>query len=134
MDVNLVLLTNDGRKKNFLLSSTVTVIGRRQDCDLCIPLMNVSRRHCELNQDENKLMVRDLGSRNGTFVDGEKVAEAELKDGNHLKVGPLEFTVSLQPEEKEVKAKKASSEFMEAEGHFKDSRSNETEVMEGFQT
>lgn len=130
MDISLILQTNDGRRKNFALPSTVTVIGRRQDCDLCIPLMNVSRRHCEINQDEGKLKLRDLGSRNGTFVNGEKISEAELKEGDLINIGPLQFTIAMTEKASE-KAEKLSTQFLKDQGHYTNG-SNETEIMEGF--
>ncbi|MCK4959272.1 MAG: FHA domain-containing protein, partial [Planctomycetes bacterium] len=69
--------------------------GRQQECDLCIPLMIVSRKHCQVNQDEGTLRVRDLGSRNGTFVNGEKIEEAGLNAGDKLRVGPIVFGVQV---------------------------------------
>ena len=77
MDVNLVLFKKDGMTRSFRLPSTVTVIGRRQESDLCIPLMVVSRRHCELNVEMGRLKIRDLGSRNGTYVNGQRVDQGE---------------------------------------------------------
>ena len=56
----------------------------------------VSRRHCEIFFKEGLAAVRDFGSKNGTFVNGERLqGERELKNGDHLKVGPLEFEVQL---------------------------------------
>lgn len=95
MDVNLVLFRKNGTRRSFPLSSSVTVVGRQQECDLCIPLMVVSRKHCQVNQDEGSLRVRDLGSRNGTFVNGEKVEEAALNAGDKLRVGPIVFGVQV---------------------------------------
>jgi len=73
MDVNLILFKKDGSQKSFALPSSLTVVGRRHDCDLCIPLMDVSKRHCQLDQNSETLEVRDLGSRNGTFLNGRRV-------------------------------------------------------------
>lgn len=95
MKVNLIVFKKNGNKKSFSVPSSVTVIGRRQDCDLCIPISNVSRKHCQLNQDQGKLMVRDLGSTNGTLVNGTAVKEAELQAGDKLAVGPLAFSVQI---------------------------------------
>lgn len=104
MDINLVLCKKNGLRKSFQLPSTVTVIGRREDCDLCIPLMVVSRKHCELNQDQESLTVRDLGSRNGTFLNGQQIDEAQIKAGDQLQVGPLTFAVQIdnKPEDLSV--------------------------------
>jgi pSer/pThr/pTyr-binding forkhead associated (FHA) protein len=95
MKVLLYLLKKEGNAKPFQLPSDVTLIGRRQDCDLCIPLSVVSRKHCELNMDQNRLMIRDLGSRNGTFVNGQKVEEARLNPGDQIQLGPVTFIVQI---------------------------------------
>jgi pSer/pThr/pTyr-binding forkhead associated (FHA) protein len=95
MKVNLVLLKVGGNNKAFSLPSTVTIVGRRQECDLCIPLSVISRRHCALNMDDGKLSIRDLGSSNGTFVNGKQVDEADLAAGDKVSVGPLNFVVQI---------------------------------------
>ena len=95
MKVNLVLLKVGGNNKAFSLPSTVTIIGRRQDCDLCVPLMVISRRHCALNMDGGVLTIRDLGSSNGTFVNGERIDEVNLSAGDKVSIGPLTFVVQI---------------------------------------
>jgi len=101
MDINLVLFKKDGTNKSFRLPSTVTVIGRRQESDLCIPLMVVSRRHCELNLEKDRLKLRDLGSRNGTYINGQRVDQAEVNPGDKIQIGPITFAVQIdnQPAE-----------------------------------
>ena len=103
MKVNLVLLKVGGNNKAFVLPSEVTIVGRRQDCDLCIPLMVISRRHCAINMDDGQLSVRDLGSSNGTFVNGERVEEANLSPGDKLTIGPLTFVIQIDGKPAEIK-------------------------------
>lgn len=95
MQINLIFLKKDGTVSSFPLPSSVTVIGRRQDCDFCIPLMVISRRHCEINTDQSKVTIRDLKSRNGTFVNDQKIEEAVMKVGDTLKLGPVEFVLQV---------------------------------------
>jgi len=95
MDVTLVLLKKDGSTKNFAMPSVVTVIGRREDCDLCIPLMIVSRKHCQLNVENDKLNIRDLGSRNGTFINGKQIADSIINPGDRVQIGPVSFAVQI---------------------------------------
>lgn len=95
MDVNLVLFKNDGSQKTFDLPGNTTVIGRRHDCDLCIPLKHVSRRHCQLNMNSENLEIRDLGSRNGTFLNGQRIEESTIKAGDYIKIGPLTFQIQI---------------------------------------
>ncbi len=96
MDVNLILFKKNGSQKSFPLPSNLTVIGRRRDCDLVVPLMKVSRRHCQLDLSENELKIRDLGSRNGTFLNGQRVnGDATAKPGDYLQIGPLVFQLQI---------------------------------------
>lgn len=99
MKVNLVLYKKNGTRKSIPLPSSVTVIGRRADCDLYAPLLSVSKRHCQLNCDDGALRIRDLGSRNGTYVNGERInGETELKAGDRVKIGPLTFLFQIDGE------------------------------------
>ena len=102
MDVNLVLFKKDGAQKAFSLPSNITVIGRRHDCDLCIPLTPVSRKHCQLSQNKETLKIRDLDSRNGTFLNGKRIDEETLKAGDYIKIGPLTFLLQIDGEPKEI--------------------------------
>lgn len=95
MEVKLVFMKKDGTTQPFPLPSDVTFIGRRQDCDLCIPLSVVSRRHCQLYTEFDKLIIRDLKSRNGTHVNGESIEEVQLKAGDLLEVGPVKFVIQI---------------------------------------
>lgn len=95
MKVNLIFIKKDGTTEFFTLPSSVTLLGRRQDCDFCIPLSCVSRRHCEINLDQGKITVRDLGSRNGTLINSKRIEEALMNAGDVLKIGPIEFVLQI---------------------------------------
>ena len=101
MDVNLVMFKSDGQRKDFPLINSVSVIGRGEECDLQIPLLNVSRRHCELRLDQDVIRVKDLASSNGTYLNNQRISEGELTAGDRLAIGPIVFTVQVdgQPEE-----------------------------------
>lgn len=102
MDANLVLFKKDGSHKNFPLPSDITVIGRRHDCDLCIPLMVVSRRHCQLSQNDEALKIRDLDSKSGTFLNGKRISEATVKAGDFITIGPLTFLLQIGGKPQEI--------------------------------
>lgn len=102
MDVTLVLFKKDGSQKAFSLPSNVTVVGRRHDCDLCVPLMIVSRRHCQLTVNNEAVKIRDLDSRAGTFLNGKRVSDAALKAGDYLTIGPLTFQVQIDGQPAQV--------------------------------
>lgn len=95
VDANLVLFKKDGSQKSFSLPSSITVIGRRHDCDLCVPLMVVSRRHCQLSQNKESLKIRDLDSRGGTFLNGNRISEATVQAGDYIQIGPLTFQIQI---------------------------------------
>lgn len=76
-------------------------IGREDSCDFQLYNAQVSRQHCDLVIDEKSVRVRDLGSRNGTYVNGERVwGEMELHNQDTLAIAPLLFTVSIRESRK----------------------------------
>lgn len=70
-----------------------TVLGRSTECDLSFSVTHLSRKHAQLSIVNGHLMVKDLGSANGTFVNGERVQEAKLQRGDELRLDTLSFTV-----------------------------------------
>lgn len=68
------------------------IIGRARDCDVVIQDPKASRQHCKLTRREDGFMLEDLGSRNGTYVDGKKISEPlVLKANQAFKVGDTIF-------------------------------------------
>jgi pSer/pThr/pTyr-binding forkhead associated (FHA) protein len=110
MDVKLVMFRNDGKRKEFPIVSRTVVIGRAEGCDLRVPLLSVSRRHCEVTVEGDEVMVRDLGSSNGTYVNNKKVAEKELQAGDRLVVGPVVFTVQINGKPEEIQPVKTKGQ------------------------
>ena len=82
MQVVLVMFRADGERRSFSLPRTVTVIGRREDCDLRIPLGDVSRKHCRFIADNDTLKIEDLGSSNGTWYDKRRITRRQIEDGD----------------------------------------------------
>src|SRR5258706_2589339 len=95
MQAVLVMFRNDGERRSFSISREMTVIGRRQDCDLMIPLGEISRKHCRIIRDGDSLRLEDLGSSNGTFHNGRRVQEAVLSAGDTVQVGPVVFVLQI---------------------------------------
>ena len=96
MQIKLKVTSGGHAGKEIAITKKRFVIGRGDDCQLRPQSDMVSRRHCEIRVEDGAISVRDLGSRNGTIVNG-KVIEGpcELKMGDHLKVGPLDFEVII---------------------------------------
>ncbi|HEY2412318.1 MAG TPA: FHA domain-containing protein [Pirellulaceae bacterium] len=89
-NVKLVVVSGEVKTKeiNVKLPST---IGRGRDLAVVLPHPLVSRNHCELYEAAGKLMVRDLGSLNGTFINNERITESPLAPGELLTVGTVTF-------------------------------------------
>lgn len=95
MLVNLITFTKKGGRKDFGVGPNAVVIGRQPQADIRIPVGEVSRAHCEVKVQGSHVLVRDLGSSNGTFVNDQRVSEATLKAGDHVRIGPVDFTVQI---------------------------------------
>jgi hypothetical protein len=88
------LLVAEGRRN--VLSGDRVVIGRSRDCDVVVSDPNVSRRHAELRRDENGWHAIDLGSTNGVKVNGRRVEQAALRDGDRITIGVTDLTFELE--------------------------------------
>jgi len=87
----LVLLSEGLTGKTFDLKPELTTVGRLPDNALQIPEASVSSHHCEIQMRGNDLFVRDLGSTNGTFINGEKITEGTVKPGQILRLGMVDM-------------------------------------------
>lgn len=94
MDVKLVVANGKFAGKAIPVAGPKFFIGRAEDCQLRPASELVSRHHCVIIVEGDYVAVRDFGSKNGTYVNGQRVrGEIMLKDGDTLTVGVLEFTV-----------------------------------------
>jgi pSer/pThr/pTyr-binding forkhead associated (FHA) protein len=92
-----ILETNDSSNDRVtfrLPPGSVKTIGRSPGAEFIVEAALVSRLHCQLTATADSLQLKDLGSTNGTFVNGTRVKTAELKVGDKLSVGRLELIVS----------------------------------------
>jgi predicted component of type VI protein secretion system len=77
-----------------------TLIGRSTECYLRIASLLVSRQHCQITVKDSRVSIRDLGSSNGTFVNGRQIPKdksIDLLPGSLLIVGPVRFVVQFSP-------------------------------------
>ncbi len=77
----------DGSQHTYELQTPVTLLGRGTDCDLRLVDPGVSRHHAELRVENGQVVLVDLGSTNGTFVNGQPVRRVVLSDGTHVSLG-----------------------------------------------
>lgn len=88
----LIVLTGKHKGKRVRLTDAETVIGRDESAKIRVATHEVSRQHCLLIITEAGVLVRDLGSRNGTFINGIPIAEETiLKPGDSITTGPMTF-------------------------------------------
>ena len=96
MEVKLVVVGGARTGEAVPVPHAKFLIGRAEDCHLRPASELVSRHHAVILVDEAFVAIRDFASKNGTFVNGEKIkSEKELKAGDRLRIGPLEFEVHL---------------------------------------
>jgi len=96
MEAKLVVVGGKQAGKEIPIPGAKFLIGRGEDCQLRPQSDLVSRQHCAILVEAGTVTVRDLNSRNGTLVNGERIkGDRELKTGDRLKIGPLEFDVQL---------------------------------------
>jgi pSer/pThr/pTyr-binding forkhead associated (FHA) protein len=109
MQVRLKILHGSGAGKEVKIPVPKCLIGRGDDCHIKPQSDAVSRKHCVIITTENEVVVRDLNSRNGTFVNGERVGEESvLLTGDSLRVGPLEFELVIEQTAAKPKRPKVS--------------------------
>jgi serine/threonine-protein kinase len=119
MSASITLTVQNGSlagKKYFFSEPRTYVIGRADDCDLQLPsgveFRTISRRHCQLDIDPSEIRLQDLGSTNGTFINGSQIGQSaarkmpeedsalalrgyDLRDGDELRIGGVTFRVSV---------------------------------------
>jgi adenylate cyclase len=88
------LISPDGTQSFDLKLNAPLIVGRAPTCDLSVADPTISRRHAELVVDEDQVTLRDLGSSNGTFVNGQKVAAATLEVDDLIAFGKVAFRLA----------------------------------------
>jgi pSer/pThr/pTyr-binding forkhead associated (FHA) protein len=87
----LVLLSEGFTGRTYELKGEKTTVGRVSDNAFEIPESSVSSHHAEILLQGNEVRIKDLGSTNGTFINGEQITEAVLKPGQILRLGTIEM-------------------------------------------
>lgn len=83
----LAVVRGPNAGSRYLVDRDTTTIGRHPDSHIFLDDVTVSRRHAEVERDGDTLSVIDLGSLNGTYVNGERVDSRELRTGDEVQVG-----------------------------------------------
>jgi pSer/pThr/pTyr-binding forkhead associated (FHA) protein len=96
MEVVLTILDHSGLERGVTLDRFPAVLGRDQTADVRLKDPWASHRHCEIDQVGDALVVRNLGSKNGIFVQGRRVDESHLLPGDHFTIGQTVVTVEYR--------------------------------------
>lgn len=95
MIAKLIVSSGKSAGRSIAIKRNTLLIGRAEQCDVRPLSEEVSRRHCSVTVGPTEVWVEDLGSRNGTFVNGTKITErTKVADGDTIRVGSLELKVS----------------------------------------
>lgn len=95
MQTKLIVASGKSAGRAIAVKRSPLLIGRAEECDVRPLSEDVSRRHCAIHVGPADAWAEDLGSRNGTFVNGVRIAaRTKLSDGDLIRVGSLELKVS----------------------------------------
>lgn len=94
--MKLVLLSAGMAGRSHELKVDKTTIGRLEDNTFQIPEPSVSSHHCEVLLNGNDVVIKDLNSTNGTFINGDKISESALKPGQVLRLGQIELRLETE--------------------------------------
>jgi predicted component of type VI protein secretion system len=84
------------------ISKDLVLVGRREECDLRLEHKSVSKMHCVIVKTDGLLLLRDLGSTNGTRVNGQRIRRAALLPNDQVSIASCKFRVHLGPDEAPV--------------------------------
>jgi pSer/pThr/pTyr-binding forkhead associated (FHA) protein len=110
MKLRLVSLDYRVPQGNMTLDRLPVTIGQADDADIRLQDPSVSKYHCDIVRVDDMLVVRDLGSRHGTRVNGSRVHESALLPGDELAVGMMTFLVQALPSDVPVPPRARPSE------------------------
>ena len=97
MQVQLIVANKSQKGQVIPVDVPAFRIGQSEDCHLRSNSSRISQQHCAIHTHDDTVTVQDLGSKNGTFVNGKKISSPkQLKDGDELTVGRHSFTVSIE--------------------------------------
>ena len=96
MNAFLEILIEGAPARRVPLGEGVFVIGREKACDICIDDKTVSRKHAKLSYRDGVHTLEDLGSGNGTMVNGKKITSKKLKNGDSVTIGAIAVSYSCE--------------------------------------
>jgi FHA domain len=95
VSANFIVKGPSGVEKAYPMRQLAVTIGRSDQCDISVKDSSMSGRHAEISKINGEIKVRDLGSANGIYLNGERIAEAELFDGDVLRLGQTSVRIDV---------------------------------------
>lgn len=92
-------LVPTGGGDNIVLKKDRLIIGRRETCDIVLRFSNVSGQHARMTLEQGYWFLKDLGSRNGTKVNGYRISRKRLDPGARVSIAKHEFLMEYSPED-----------------------------------
>ena len=95
VSANFIVKGPNGQEKAYPMKALVVTIGRSDQCDIAVKDSSMSGRHAEISKINGEIRVKDLGSANGIWLNGERVDDVELFDGDVLRCGQTSIRVDV---------------------------------------
>ena len=124
MQASFTVISGPFRGQTFQVPRGKFILGRETDCHLVLDSNSVSRHHCVLLLDDYTLRIRDLGSKNGTFVnrDQTRVGERILVHGDTVRVGDMVIRVEFGSASASLETHDVGPETIDHAGHPSENR------------
>jgi pSer/pThr/pTyr-binding forkhead associated (FHA) protein len=87
----------NGKKQEFPITQDIMIIGRSRSCDLRVNDGHISAKHCQISRIGENFVLHDLSSKNGTCINGNKVTEGILQNGDEIKIGDTSIRFEQTP-------------------------------------
>jgi len=87
----LIVIKSENLEGEIILEEDAVIIGRDEKTDIYVDDKRLSREHCKISKEGTRFTIEDLGSANGTFVNGQKVTQKTLENGDKIQVGSNSF-------------------------------------------
>ncbi len=88
---SLKFLSGPKAGKEIILQPGLVVVGRESSCQIPVPAQSLSKKHAQILVKETEVVIEDLDSRNGTFIDGQQIKKRELKAGDRVALSDVIF-------------------------------------------
>ncbi len=108
MPATVTVIFGGKEEQKYLLDKPTLTVGREPTCEIAIDNLGISRQHCKLVNRGDAFVVQDLGSANGTFVNGKKIVEHYLNDGDEIFIGKYILKFSNDSQTKAAPQKDAA--------------------------